>query len=235
MWRGADLDSLVWLAQSGQARGGSLGQWRGTLVRLGSVALVCAIFLIALGMSGARVSSVAAEPTPTMVISMARQAANTPTPTPPASLSKWARPTLAPTSTPEPTATMIPLRVLFSLPWPLPLRNAKLTQGFDAVHPAWDLGGMIGSAVFAVFEGTVKFADWNGDGYGYLVKIDHGGGLETWYAHLQYVTVREGQWVRANDQLGVMGGTGNSKGWHLHFEVRENGAPVNPAGYLLGQ
>ncbi len=119
--------------------------------------------------------------------------------------------------------------------WQWPTRNSKLIRKFSIEHPAWDMGGQFGLAVTAVATGTVKFAGWDDNGYGYLVILDHDNGIQTWYAHLQYIGVTPGQVVYPGDQVGVMGGSGNTEGWHLHFEVRENSRAVDPAQYLVGE
>jgi murein DD-endopeptidase MepM/ murein hydrolase activator NlpD len=69
-------------------------------------------------------------------------------------------------------------------------------------------------------------------GYGYITLIDHGGGLVTAYAHQNRLIARTGQQVAQGQQIGEVGSTGRSTGPHVHFEVRVNGAPRNPRGYL---
>ena len=80
-------------------------------------------------------------------------------------------------------------------------------------------------------DGIVKSAEWSG-AYGKLVIIDHGGGLESYYAHLSSFDVIPGQDVRRSQVIGRSGGTGRSTAPHLHYEVRQGGAPVNPYKYL---
>lgn len=100
-----------------------------------------------------------------------------------------------------------------------------------STHTGLDIAAPNGTPIKAVAKGTVKFAAWNGS-YGYLVKIDHGNGVETWYAHTSKMYVRAGQKVKAGDTIALVGNTGNSTGAHLHLEVRINGRHVNPQRYL---
>ena len=65
-----------------------------------------------------------------------------------------------------------------------------------------------------------------------LVKIDHGNGVETWYAHCSKIYTRVGQKVKAGDVISAVGSTGNSTGPHLHLEIRINGVAINPQKYL---
>lgn len=98
-------------------------------------------------------------------------------------------------------------------------------------HTGLDIASSQGTQIKVVADGTVNFAQYNGS-YGYLVKIDHGNGLETWYAHTSKMYVKEGQEVKAGDIIALVGSTGNSTGPHLHFEIRINGEHVNPQKYL---
>ena len=79
-------------------------------------------------------------------------------------------------------------------------------------------------------SGTVIYAGWM-DGYGNFVVIDHGNGLATAYGHQSAIYVSGGS-VSQGQAIGAVGSTGNSTGCHLHFEVRVNGSPVDPLGYL---
>ena len=104
------------------------------------------------------------------------------------------------------------------------LRNGKQHEGIDiaAAH---------GSQVRAVAAGKVAYADWAGS-YGLLVTIDHGGGIETRYAHNSRLDVKPGDRVSAGQVIARVGSTGRSTGPHLHFEVRVNGEPVDPMQWL---
>ncbi|MGB3292377.1 MAG: peptidoglycan DD-metalloendopeptidase family protein [Phormidesmis sp.] len=103
--------------------------------------------------------------------------------------------------------------------------------GYSRFHAGTDFGAAHGSPIVAAEAGVVIFAGWYG-GYGNAVIIDHGGGLTTLYGHASRLTVREGDAVRKGDAIAAVGTTGLSTGPHLHFEVRSNGAPVNPMAYL---
>jgi murein DD-endopeptidase MepM/ murein hydrolase activator NlpD len=102
------------------------------------------------------------------------------------------------------------------------------------MHQGIDFGAPTGTTVGAGGRGTVSFAGWNSGGYGNLVVINHRLGFQSWYAHLSSVSVRSGQGVSGGTRIGAVGSTGASTGPHLHFEVRRNGTPIDPSGYLLG-
>ena len=101
-----------------------------------------------------------------------------------------------------------------------------------AVHPAIDIGGSLGNAIFATDGGVVVYAGWSDYGYGYLIVIDHGNGWQSAYAHLSAVSVGCGQSVFQGNVIGALGSTGNSSGPHLHFELVINGAKVNPLDFV---
>ncbi len=100
-----------------------------------------------------------------------------------------------------------------------------------ASHTGIDYAGRTGDPIKAADGGTVTFAGWNGS-YGKMVKISHGNGLETWYGHMNSISVRSGQQVAKGSTIGTVGNTGNSTGPHLHFEVRKNGVAKNPSNYV---
>ena len=100
-----------------------------------------------------------------------------------------------------------------------------------STHTGLDIAATTGTPIKVVADGTITFAEYSGS-YGYLVKVDHGNGVETWYGHTSKMLVKEGQAVKAGDAIALVGSTGNSTGPHLHFEVRINGEHVNPQKYL---
>ena len=106
---------------------------------------------------------------------------------------------------------------------------------YDAnIHPAIDIGGTVGEAIYATDSGVVVYAGWSNYGYGYLIVLDHGTGWQSAYAHLSGIAVYCGQSVYQGDVIGALGSTGNSSGPHLHFEL--NSAiygKVNPHDYLI--
>ncbi len=116
--------------------------------------------------------------------------------------------------------------------WPV---SGPITSPFGwrwgRMHEGIDIGVGFGTPIHAAAAGTVIYAGWMG-GYGNLVVIDHGGGLSTAYGHQQRIDVSSGQRVAQGQAIGEVGSTGHSFGPHLHFEVRVNGSPVDPLGYL---
>lgn len=124
------------------------------------------------------------------------------------------------------------------LGWPV---SGEITSPYGyRVHPIWgttiyhsgiDIGVDEGTPVHAADSGVIVWSGWMG-GYGYAVVIDHGNGLSTLYGHNSELAVDEGQYVSKGQVVAYAGSTGNSTGPHVHFEVRENGDPVDPMGYL---
>jgi murein DD-endopeptidase MepM/ murein hydrolase activator NlpD len=103
-------------------------------------------------------------------------------------------------------------------------RGRELHTGLDIAVPR-------GTTVEAADSGTVSFAGWNG-GYGYCVIINHKNGYQTLYGHNSKLYVKVGETVSKGEKIAASGSTGRSTGPHVHFEVRKNGAPQNPARYL---
>lgn len=98
-------------------------------------------------------------------------------------------------------------------------------------HSGLDIAAPTGTKIKAAAAGTVTFSGYSG-GYGYVVKISHGSGVQTFYAHCSKLYVSKGDTVTAGQVIAAVGSTGNSTGPHLHFEVRKNGYTVNPQHYL---
>jgi murein DD-endopeptidase MepM/ murein hydrolase activator NlpD len=116
--------------------------------------------------------------------------------------------------------------------WPV---NGPVTSPFGyrwgRLHAGIDIGVPYGTPIHAAAAGTVVLAGWTG-GYGNYTCIDHGGGVATCYAHQSAFAVSAGAQVSQGQVIGYVGSTGHSFGAHLHFEVRINGNPVDPLGYL---
>lgn len=104
-------------------------------------------------------------------------------------------------------------------------------HGGGAFHAGVDLTGKSGESIHAAADGVVVRAGWWA-GYGKVVVIDHGNGLESRYGHLSGIHVREGDSVRQGSTIGAMGSTGRSTGTHLHFEVRVDGRALDPQPFL---
>lgn len=97
-------------------------------------------------------------------------------------------------------------------------------------HTGIDYALSYGSPIYASDGGTVTYSGWSG-GYGYMIKINHGNGYETLYAHCSKLAVSSGKKVAKGQVIAYVGSTGNSTGPHLHFEIRKNGSYMNPANY----
>lgn len=120
--------------------------------------------------------------------------------------------------------------------WVWPVGSRTITSPYgekrgSQTHPAMDIGAPTGNPVYASNNGTVIYAGWDG-GYGKTIRISHGNGIVSTYAHLSSINVSVGQNVTKGDRIGGVGSTGNSTGPHLHYEVRVNGFVVNPAPYM---
>jgi murein DD-endopeptidase MepM/ murein hydrolase activator NlpD len=98
----------------------------------------------------------------------------------------------------------------------------------DWFHSGVDFEAPAGTAVHAARTGRVAFAGWSSGGYGWLIVIDHGSGVTSWYAHLSRLDVAAGQQVAAGSLIGRVGATGRATGPHLHFEVRLRDAATDP-------
>ena len=129
-----------------------------------------------------------------------------------------------------------------AIPSTEPVRGTSFTSGFGirsdpfrgraAMHAGIDLAGPIGTPIYATADAVVGRSEWNSGGYGNLVELDHGHGIQTRYGHLSKSMVAAGQRVKRGDMIGLMGSTGRSTGSHLHYEVRIDGKAVNPVPFL---
>jgi len=99
-------------------------------------------------------------------------------------------------------------------------------------HKGLDIAAPTGTPYRAAEAGTVTYSGWSNTGYGYCIKIAHGNGVETLYAHSSALHVSVGQTVSQGEVIGLVGSTGWSTGPHLHFEIRVNGAVYNPQYYI---
>lgn len=103
--------------------------------------------------------------------------------------------------------------------------------GRVSFHPGMDFASKKGAKIIATGSGVVTWAGPRG-GYGNMVQINHGNGISTRYGHAEKVLVKVGDIVHTGQVIALMGSTGRSTGPHVHYEVRKNGRPVNPAPYI---
>jgi len=121
--------------------------------------------------------------------------------------------------------------------WPVNHPATRISSPFGEVrsggrrHKGIDLATPEGTPVVATASGQTTFSGWQ-SAYGNIIIINHGKGLETAYAHLKRCLKRAGEYVRRGDKIGLVGATGNATGPHLHYEVRQDGVPVNPKPWL---
>lgn len=131
-----------------------------------------------------------------------------------------------------------------ALPSGMPVNASYISSGFGVrTHPVLgisrghagvDLPAAYGSPIRATSDGVVGSAGWRG-GYGLAIEVDHGKGVASRYAHMSRLAVSSGQLVKRGDVIGYVGSTGLSTGPHLHYEIRVNGAAVNPYRTLTGR
>ena len=129
-----------------------------------------------------------------------------------------------------------------AVPSEKPVRMAAFTSGYGvrsdpfgggaSRHMGIDLAGPTGTPIYATADGVVSVSGYNNGGYGNLIKLDHGRGVETRYGHLSAMLVAAGQRVARGQLIGRMGSTGRSTGSHLHYEVRIEGKAVNPIPFM---
>jgi murein DD-endopeptidase MepM/ murein hydrolase activator NlpD len=127
-----------------------------------------------------------------------------------------------------PSITPAKGRISSSFGWRRDPIHGKMSE-----HTGMDFAGSFRSPIYATAHGTVTFAGRNG-GYGKQIVIDHGNGYKTSYSHLTSISVKKWEKVEKGDIIGRMGSTGRSTGVHLHYEVHQNGKPVNPTKFIKG-
>ncbi|MFU8871871.1 M23 family metallopeptidase [Micromonospora sp. SL4-19] len=119
--------------------------------------------------------------------------------------------------------------------WLLPLHgydfNTPYGMRWGKLHTGIDLAAAEGTPYHAIHDGKVTKAGWFG-GYGYAVIVQHPDGSEAIYGQSSAVSVKEGQQVKAGEQLGLVGNTGHAYGSHLHLEIHVNGQPLDPVPWL---
>lgn len=135
------------------------------------------------------------------------------------------------------TATSVPTGSLNGLALAVPV-NGSISSRFgsrsgsrSSVHTGLDISTSLGTGIRPIAPGIVTYAAYKGS-YGNLIIIDHGNGVQSYYAHCNSLYVSSGQTVDTNTTIGAVGSTGNSTGPHLHLEIRINEAPVNPQNYI---
>lgn len=122
--------------------------------------------------------------------------------------------------------------------WPLHGRitsyfgRRNLGMGTSSFHRGIDVAAPTGTPVVAARSGTVVFSGWSTSGYGYLIRIRHSDGAETWYGHHSRLLVSVGDFVQQGEIIALVGSTGISTGPHLHFELHDSGVAIDPLGHL---
>ncbi|MBK7173823.1 MAG: M23 family metallopeptidase [Bacteroidales bacterium] len=101
------------------------------------------------------------------------------------------------------------------------------------MHEGIDFTAAVGTPIYATGDGVITEAEYNRGGYGMCIKINHGFGYETFYAHLSRMKVKLGQKVTRGEVIGFVGNTGKSTSPHLHYEVHKNGQPINPIYFFF--
>ncbi len=113
-------------------------------------------------------------------------------------------------------------------------RRDPFEQADGEFHHGLDIANSLGTPVKATADGVVQLASWQG-GYGRLMVIDHGRGFKTYYGHNSKLMFKPGDRVKRGDVIALMGTSGHSTGYHLHYEVWQNGRVVNPMRFVKAQ
>lgn len=112
------------------------------------------------------------------------------------------------------------------------VRVSPFGDGVEKMHEGLDIANGVGTPIKAPAQASVVFAGRK-SGYGQIVILDHGYGLETWYGHTSRILVKPGQLVHRGQTIALIGNSGHSTGSHVHYEVRVHGIPVDPLNYIL--
>ncbi len=113
-----------------------------------------------------------------------------------------------------------------------PVDNGQISQGYSAYHNGFDIAAPLNTSIHPIGSGIVEFAGFVGDGHGNEVRVDHGDGLKTVYAHMNKINVRVGNMVGPTSTIGTIGLTGRTTGPHVHLEVWNHGATISPGSIL---
>ena len=124
--------------------------------------------------------------------------------------------------TQTPTATQVRVTSNFGK------RGNVMTGKGEENHAGIDLGGKVGDPVFSTGAGTVSIPKADPNGYGNWIIVNHGSGVQTYYAHLSEISIQDGQKVESGTMIGKVGNTGRSTGPHLHYQIMKDGKPVDP-------
>ena len=109
--------------------------------------------------------------------------------------------------------------------------TSRFGARWGSTHTGTDIGAPTGTPIYAAASGTVIFSGWKGT-LGKFIVVNHGNGIQTYYAHCSTLLVSKGDTVSAGQQIAKVGSTGRSTGPHLHFEIRLNGSALNPQSYI---
>lgn len=112
------------------------------------------------------------------------------------------------------------------------VRVSPLGDGAEKMHEGIDIAAPVGVPIHTPAAGTIIYAGKK-SGYGSIVMVDHGYGLETWYGHTSKILVKPGQKIKRGQVIALIGNSGRSTGAHVHYEVHVNGIPVDPINYIL--
>ncbi len=138
---------------------------------------------------------------------------------------------LATTTTAAPSGNLNGMQLSIPVTGSISSRFGSRGASRSTIHTGLDISTSSGTGIRPISAGTVTYSAYKGS-YGNLIIIDHGNGVQSYYAHCSALYVSVGQSVDTNTTIGAVGSTGNSTGPHLHLEIRIGGEPVNPQNYL---